>query len=115
MVAGVALRLQWDIMTNRVVTMRREKKSREYIMIKSTFAFVCAATLLPFAQAQTSSTTTTVSGRGKLTGTISEYTPGTALVLNTVSGEPVQFKLSKNVTFADADGKTVEAAGLTET
>ena len=26
--------------------------------------------------------------------------------------EPVQFKLAKNITFADTDGKPVEAAGL---
>ena len=48
-----------------------------------------------------------------MTGTIKEYTPGASLVLETLApSEPVQFKLGKNVTYADTDGKTIEAAGL---
>lgn len=51
---------------------------------------------------------------GEMTGTIREYTPGIALVLETLAPtEPVQFKLSKNITYNDTDGKTIEAAGLT--
>ena len=50
----------------------------------------------------------------EMTGTVKEYTPGIALVLETLTpSEPVHFKLSKNVTFADTDGKAIEAAGLT--
>lgn len=50
----------------------------------------------------------------EMTGTIKEYTPGTALVLETLSpSEPVHFKISKNVSYADADGKPIEAAGST--
>jgi hypothetical protein len=50
----------------------------------------------------------------EMTGTVKEYTPGIALVLETLAPtEPVQFKLSKNVTYADVDGKPIEAAGLT--
>jgi hypothetical protein len=80
-------------------------------MIKSIIGFICAAALLiGFAYAQTSRTTT-VSG-AESTGTITEYTPGSALVLDTGTGEPVQFKLSKNVIYADSDGKVIEAAGL---
>jgi len=64
------------------------------IMIKSILGVVCAAALL--------------------IGTIKEYTPGSVLVLETLAPTaPVQFKLSKNVTYADTDGKTIEAAGLT--
>ena len=49
-----------------------------------------------------------------MTGTIKEYTPGSTLVLATLApSEPVQFKLAKNVTYNDTDGKTIEAAGLT--
>ena len=49
-----------------------------------------------------------------MTGTIKEYTPGSLLVLETMApSEPVQFKLGKNVTYADTDGKPIEAAGLT--
>jgi hypothetical protein len=81
-------------------------------MIKSIFGVICAAALLiGLAHAQTSSTTT-VSG-AESTGTISSYTPGSVLVLDTGTGEPVQFKLSKKVVYADSDGKVIEAAGLT--
>ena len=48
------------------------------------------------------------------TGTVKEYTPDTVLVLDTLApNEPTQFKLSKSVVYVDADGKTVEAPGLT--
>lgn len=50
----------------------------------------------------------------EITGTIKQYTAGDSLVLETLApSEPVQFKLGKNVTYADKDGKTIEAAGLT--
>jgi hypothetical protein len=50
----------------------------------------------------------------EMTGTIKEYTAGGSLVLETLApNEPVQFKLSKNVTYTDGDGKTIETAGLT--
>jgi hypothetical protein len=50
----------------------------------------------------------------EMTGTVKEYTAGTTLVLDTLApNEPMQFKLAKNVAYADTDGKTVEAAGLT--
>jgi hypothetical protein len=83
-------------------------------MIKSILGVICAAALLiGFAHAQTSSTTTTAASGGETTGTIKEYTPGSVLVLETLAPtEPVQFKLSKNVIYADTDGKVIEAAGL---
>jgi len=50
----------------------------------------------------------------EMTGTIKNYTAGSTLVLETLApSEPVQFKLSRNVTYADTDGKPIEAAGLT--
>jgi hypothetical protein len=47
-----------------------------------------------------------------VTGTISEYTPGSELVLDIGTGEPVQFKLSQNVVYVDSDGTALEAPGL---
>ena len=84
-------------------------------MIKSILGVICVAALLTtLAHAQTSSTTTTAPSGGEMTGTIKEYTAGSLLVLETLApNEPVQFKLAKNVTYADTDGKTIEAAGLT--
>ena len=49
-----------------------------------------------------------------MTGTIKQYSAGNSLVLDTLApNEPVQFKLAKEITYADKDGKTIEAAGLT--
>ena len=81
-------------------------------MIKS---IICAAALLITAIAYAQPTTANPDPKAgaEMTGTIKEYTPGASLVLETlVPSEPVQFKLSKNVTYADTDGKTIEAVGL---
>jgi hypothetical protein len=49
-----------------------------------------------------------------MTGTIKQYTANVSLVLETLApNEPVQFKLNKNVSYADTDGKPIEAPGLT--
>jgi len=68
------------------------------------------ALLIAVAHAQTSSVTT--GSELESTGTITEYTPGSALVLDIGTGEPVQFKLSQNVVYADSDGTVLEAPGL---
>ena len=73
---------------------------------------MCGALLIGVAHTQTSSVTT--GSELESTGTISEYTPGSELVLDIGTGEPVQFKLSKKVVYADSDGKVIEAPGLTE-
>lgn len=82
-------------------------------MIKSiVFAAALALTVPTFGQPTSSSPDP--KGGAEMTGTIKEYTPGSTLVLETLApSEPVQFKLSKNITYADTDGKTIEAAGLT--
>lgn len=46
------------------------------------------------------------------TGTVTEYTPDSSLVLDTGSGEPVHFVFGKNVTYVGADGQPVQASGL---
>ena len=79
---------------------------------KSILGAICAAALLiGVAHAQTSSVTT--GSELESTGTISEYTPGGALVLDIGTGELVQFQLSQNVVYADPDGTVLEAPGLT--
>jgi hypothetical protein len=84
-------------------------------MIKPILAVICAAVLLiGFAHAQPTSTSPDPKAGAETTGTIKEYTAGNVLVLETLApSEPIQFKLSKNVTYADTDGKPIEAAGLT--
>jgi hypothetical protein len=83
------------------------------IMIKY-IAFAVALSLTAVVSAQPTSNSPDPAAGAELTGTIKEYTAGSSLVLETLApSEPVQFRLSKNVTYADKDGKTVEAAGLT--
>ena len=71
-----------------------------------------AAFLIGVVHAQTSSIAT--GSEMESTGTITEYTPDSALVLDIGTGEPVQFKLSEEVVYADSDGKVIEAPGLTK-
>jgi hypothetical protein len=83
-----------------------------------TKSFLCSLCLLlfgyGFAFSQPTSTSPDPKAGAEMTGTIKEYTAGSSLVLETLApSEPVQFKLGKNVTYADTDGKTIEAAGLT--
>jgi hypothetical protein len=82
-----------------------------YSYSKSILVAICAAALMiGVAHAQTSSVTT--GSELESTGTISDYTPGSDLVLDIGIGEPVQFKLSQNVVYADSDGTVLEAPGL---
>lgn len=90
-------------------------------MIKQLFAVACAAALtVGVCNAQTSSTTTSTTDATGTTssttttteasGTITEFTPGSTIVLNTGSGEPVHYKFSKSVTYVTPDGKVIEAS-----
>ena len=76
------------------------------------FVCVLAMTAASLSAQPTSSSPDPKAG-AEMTGTIKNYTAGATLVLETLApNEPVQFKLAKNVTYADTDGKTIEAAGL---
>lgn len=80
------------------------------------------ALLVTVAYGQTSSTTTTTGGTTtgtdtsttttttESTGTVTEFSPGSSLVLSTGTGEPTHYRFSKNVTYVTADGKTIEAS-----
>jgi len=63
------------------------------------------AVAAPFAWAQTSSTTTTTTTTGD--GTITEYTPGSAIVLKESSG-PRHYKFGKTVTYVTKSGKVLD-------
>ncbi len=81
---------------------------------RTIFVVICAAALLNATLAHAQTSTADPKAGAEMTGTIKDYTPGSSIVLQTLApSEPVQFKLSKNVTYADTDGKTIEAAGLT--
>ena len=76
------------------------------------------ALLIAVANAQTSSTTTTTTGASTDTtttttesaGTVTEFTPGSSIVLNTGAGEPVHYRFSKSVTYVTPEGKVIEAS-----
>lgn len=85
-------------------------------MEKTLLGFICivALAIATLAHAQPTGVSPDPKAGAEMTGTIKEYTAGDSLVLETLApSEPVHFKLSKNVTYADKDGKTIEAAGLT--
>jgi hypothetical protein len=83
-------------------------------MIKPLLTFIATILFVGLAHGQPTSISPDPRTGAEMTGTIKEYTPGTALVLETLApSEPVQFKLSKTVTYVDKDGKPIEAAGLT--
>ena len=84
-------------------------------MILCVLRALCVSTFLAgFAVAQPTTTSPDPKTGAEMTGTIKEYSAGSTLVLETLAPtEPVQFKLARNVTYADTDGKPIEAAGLT--
>ena len=84
-----------------------EKKTKGKIMKKTllSLALVAAA---PFAWGQTSSTTTTTTTT-EGNGTITEYTPGSVVVLNE-SGGPRRYRFGKTVTYVTRSGKTLDEA-----
>jgi len=95
----------------KFITEEIKKIMKIYSYSKSILGAICATTLLiGVAHSQTSSVTT--GSELESTGTISEYTPGSELVLDIGTGEPVQFKLNQNVVYDDSDGTVLEAPGL---
>ena len=92
------------------------RNAAEDTMKKSIFATICAAAFLTSAisYAQPTSSSPDPKAGAESTGTVKSYTPGSILILDTLApNEPTQFKLSKSVVYADADGKTLEAPGIT--
>lgn len=77
------------------------------------------ALFVTMAVAQTSSTTTSTTAGGttettttESTGTVSDFTPGSQIVVSTGAGEPTTYKFHKSVTYVTADGKVIEASKI---
>ena len=89
--------------------------TKSVLFFRSLAAAAACLLLIPaFLSAQPTSSSPDPKAGAEMTGTIKEYTAGTSLVLETLApNEPVQFKLARNVSYADTDGKPIEAAGLT--
>jgi hypothetical protein len=63
------------------------------------------AVVAPLAWGQVSETTTTTTTEGS--GTITEYTPGSAIVLKETSG-PRRYRFGKTVTYVTRSGRTLD-------
>jgi hypothetical protein len=77
--------------------------------------------LVAYGQTSTSSTTVATGTNGatettttttESAGTVTEFTPGQALILKTEAAEPVHYKFGKTVTYVTSDGKVIEASKI---
>src|SRR5207253_4946768 len=66
---------------------------------------IALAVVAPFAWGQVSETTTTTTTEG--TGTITEYSPGSSIVLKESSG-PRHYRFGKTVTYVTRSGKVLD-------
>lgn len=98
--------------------------------MKQLLALTCVATLLvAYAQAQTSTSSTTTSGASDTTasqptttsqttattgnsGTVTEYTPGATITLDPGTGKPVHFIIGPKVQIVGPDGKVLAATDV---
>jgi len=93
-------------------------------MIKAILSVTFATALMglvAYGQTSSSSTTVATGANGatettttttESTGTVTEFTPGHALVLKTEAAEPMRYKFGKTVTYVTADGRVIEASKI---
>src|SRR6201981_2512862 len=74
--------------------------------MKKTVLSLTLAVVAPFAWAQVSKTTTTTTTT-EGSGTITEYTPGSVIVLKETSG-PRTYRFGKTVTYVTRSGKVLD-------
>lgn len=74
--------------------------------MKKVLLSIALAVVAPFAWGQVSETTTTTTTTDG-TGTITEYTPGSAIVLRETSG-PVRYRFGKTVTYVTRSGRVLD-------
>src|SRR5437763_16149843 len=74
--------------------------------MKKLLLSIALACVAPFAWGQVSETTTTTTTTDA-SGTITEYTPGSAIVLRESSG-PVRYRFGKTVTYVTRSGRVLD-------
>jgi len=74
--------------------------------MKKMFLSITLAVVAPFAWGQVSETTTTTTTT-EGNGTITEYTPGSAIVLRETSG-PVRYRFGNTVTYVTRGGRVLD-------
>jgi hypothetical protein len=60
----------------------------------------------------TNGTTETTTTTTDSTGTVTEFTPGQALVLKTEAAQPMRYKFGKTVRYVTSDGQVIEASQI---
>src|SRR6202040_266990 len=75
--------------------------------MKKLLLSIAVAAAAPFAWAQVSETTTSTTTTTEGGGTITEFTPGSAIVLKETSG-PRRYRFGKTVTYVTKSGKTLD-------
>ena len=98
--------------------------------MKQLLALICGAILIVvYAQAQTSTTSSTTTSSPATTsmttdaskttgsttnssGTVTDYTPGTAITLDPGTGKPVRFVIGQKVQVLGPDGKVLAATNV---
>src|SRR5258708_5097153 len=76
--------------------------------MKKMLLSIALAIVAPFAWGQVSETTTTTTTT-QGTGTMTEYTPGSVVVLKETSG-PVRYRFGNTVTYVTRSGKVLDEA-----
>jgi hypothetical protein len=84
---------------------RRDSTKKGKIMKKMLLS-IALAVVAPFAWGQVSETTTTTTTTER-NGTITEYTPGSVIVLRETSG-PVRYRFGKTVTYVTRSGRVLD-------
>src|SRR5258707_7713019 len=75
--------------------------------MKKLLLSIAVAAAAPFAWAQVSETTTSTTTTTEGGGTITEYTPGSAIVLRESSG-PRRYRFGKTVTYVTRSGRALD-------
>jgi ribosomal protein L35AE/L33A len=85
---------------------QNNKQTRRDKYMKKVLLSIALAFVAPFAWGQVSETTTTTTTTDA-NGTITEYTPGSTIVLKETSG-PVHYRFGKTVTYVTRSGKVLD-------
>ena len=99
---GDAFRYRGKLVRGSVYLLRNRKKKQ----MKRTLISMALAIAAPFAWAQVSETTTTTTTT-EGNGTITEYTPGSVIVLKETSG-PRTYHFGKTVTYVTRSGRVLD-------
>ena len=90
-----------------VLRVRKEPKRNVHNTMKKILLSIVLAVAAPFAWAQVSETTTTTTTT-EGNGTITDYSPGSTIVLKETSG-PRTYHFGKTVTYVTRSGKVLDA------